>query len=327
MNHHQEEPSGETKCPARQTVEFCDPAPLRLHPLHKHLPGPDVAGAEWHAFVDAASAAGPEGLPAIVVTPEGLIMDGKRRWRAAVQLQWKEIAYTTRPEWEAAALIVDSLMGQRCLTKGAKVYLCLSMLPDYAKSAESRRLRNLRIGAKTLEKPFNPPKPTQLDSGKGLPELCERLGCSDELVRQAVQIRKFFDAPALKDHKFTFQDGSEATLREYWEPIILDAVRPKGLGDVLKGIGYFVDPDGKPLAHPPPERNSHFFYFEQAWQGWAKQCAKWDGMDVADRGRAVEVIATCAREVPTEVLKAAAKAFKAEQKRRGKALKRKEGKA
>jgi hypothetical protein len=347
MNHqqeetHQEEPNGGPKgsqspianrqspiANSKVRVEFCDPAPLRLHPLHKHLPGPDVASTEWHAFVDAASAAGAEGLPAIVVTPEGLIMDGERRWRAAVQLQWKEIAYITRPEWEAAALIVDSLMGQRCLTKGAKVFLSLPLMAEYSKAAETRRLAWLQKGVKILQKPNVSPFPHSVRERHGWgrsEDLAEQLGTSARLVEQAVQIRKFFELPALREHKFTFQDGSEKTLREHFEPLILCGENPIGLGDVLKGIGYFVDPEGKPLAHPPPARNTHFFYFEHGWQGWAKQCGRWEVMDEADRGRAAEVIATAAREVPAEVLKAAVKAFKAEQKRRGKAQKRKEGK-
>ena len=255
-------------------VEFVDPAPLRTHPLHKGMPAIQADSSEWHAFVDGLSAVGAEGIPPIYITAEGMIMDGERRWKAARQLQWPLIACVTRPEGEAATLMVESLLGQRSLTKGAKVYLSLAVLKEFVQGAETRRLANLKRGNKTLEKPLNLPNPTQWASGKGIADVCARLGCGEELLRQAVQIRKYFELPGLVEHKFEFQDGREMTLKEYFEPIILDPEHPKGLGEVLKGIGWFVSPDGKPLNHPPPERNSDLFYFERGWSAWSKCCSR-----------------------------------------------------
>src|SRR5690349_6928103 len=94
-------------------IDFIDPAPLRVHPLHKVLPTVQTDSIEWHAFVDAASAAGPDGLPPIYVTDEGFVIDGERRWRAARQLQWPRIACVVKQDWEAALLIVESLVHQR----------------------------------------------------------------------------------------------------------------------------------------------------------------------------------------------------------------------
>jgi hypothetical protein len=307
-------------------IEFFDPAPLRMHPLHKGMPTVQMDSIEWQAFVDGLSAVGPEGIPPIYVTAEGMIVDGERRWRAARQLQWSCIASVVRPEWEAATLMVESLLGQRSLTKGAKVYLSLGLYREFISGAETRRLANLKIGTRTLEKPLNLPKFAERTSGKGVDGLCEKLGCCRELYWQAVQIRKYFEMPGLVDHKFEFQDGREMTLKEYWEPIILDPEHPKGLGEVLKGIGYFVTPDGKPLNHPPPARNSDLFYFQHGWSTWSKQCSRWEGLSEAERAQAMEAMAQSVQEVPAEVLSVVGRLFKAEAKRRKKSEKRKTSK-
>ena len=318
-------------------IEFLDPAPLRVHPLKRGARsadcGTDGAGqVGWNAFVDAVQAAGPEGIPPIYVTPEGLIMDGERRWKAARQLQWTTIGCVVRPEWEAALVIVESLMGQRSLTKGAKVYLALPLMPEYTKAAESRRLVCLKKGVKILQKANDLPLACSAGSdgkngrnGKTSEAIGALLGAGHDAVEKAMRIRKFFELPALAEHKFDFQDGAQRTLREHFEPLMLDPEHPMGLGEVLKGIGWFVDENGKPLLHAPPERNSHLHYFTCAWEGWAKQSAHWADFDAGERAQAMEIVDEAARAVPEEVLVMTAKKFKDEVKRRKKAESRKKG--
>ena len=267
-------------------TQFCDPAPLRAHPLHGFLPAPDVAGAEWHAFVDACSAAGPEGLPAILVTPEGLIMDGERRWRAAVQLQWTQIKYETRPEWEAALIMIESLLGQRCLSKGAKVYLSLPLMPEYSKQAESRRLMWLRKGVKILQKPNVSPLPYSIGRREASRDLAERLGVERHIVEQAISIRKYFESPELRERKFRFQDGSEKTLKEHFEPQILDGESPIGLGACIAGIGSMVK--GGDYAPPPPQ--SRLGRLTAWWGGSVKSAALWEELSEEERKQAAAEI-------------------------------------
>jgi hypothetical protein len=192
------------------TIEFVEPASMRLHPLHKrHLPEPALDSPEWHAFVDAMSGAGPEGTPPIYATETGLIMDGGRRWKAARVLQWDGMGVIRRPDELAGAIMLESLLGQRHLTKGAKVYLAIGFMPEFVESAERRRLANLRQNRKTLEKALISPKHTERASGKGWEELSARLGVGTTLMDQAVKVRKLF----LLAHKFEFQDGRERTLK------------------------------------------------------------------------------------------------------------------
>jgi ParB/Sulfiredoxin domain len=103
----------------RTKIENVDRVDLTMHARHKELPGPDRESPMWLAFVSALSGAGPEGIPPLIVTPDNRIMDGERRWLAARQLGWDQVPVLRRPESEAAVIIVDSLMGQRHLSKGA----------------------------------------------------------------------------------------------------------------------------------------------------------------------------------------------------------------
>jgi hypothetical protein len=283
------------------TIEFEDVAAMRLHPLHRHLPEPDLKSPEWHAFVDGLSGAGPERIPALFVTPEGLIMDGGRRWKAAKQLQWDVLPVTRQPEELAAVIMTESLLGQRHLTKGAKVYLALGFMPEFIQGAEIRRLRNLQRGRKTLEKALISPKHAECASEKGGSDLAARLGVGTTTVDQALKIRKLFAASG--NHKFEFQDGSTKTLKQHFEALLLDTEHPMGLGEVLKGCGWFVDDEGRPKKQQgPPGRNSHLHYFTSAWSNFSKQCGRWGKMKPAEREQALAAIDLAAREFPAEVL-------------------------
>ena len=290
------------------TIEFVDPKPMRLHPLHKCLPEPAFDSPEWHGFVMGLSGAGPTGIPPIVATPEGLIMDGGRRWRGAKQLQWESIGVVRQAEERAAVIVLESLLGQRHLSKGAKVYLALGFMEEFVASAERRRLANLRSGTKTLEKPLIFPKRTQCASGvaagrefKNLEDLAARLGVSARLLDQAMRVHRLFGLAA--NHVFEFQDGSKRTLKGHFEPRMLDAEQPMGLGEVLKGCGWFVDEEGNPKKQAgPPERNSYLHYFESAWGNFNKQFGRWEKLKSVERARALELVTEGVKGWPEEVL-------------------------
>lgn len=291
-----------------------------MHAMHKQLPAPDRESPMWLAFMAALSAAGPEGIPQLIVTPDNQIMDGERRWLAAKQLNWDQVPIMRRPESEAAVIMVDSLMGQRHLTKGAKVYLAVPLLEDFVASAENRRLQNLKKGSKTIEKALKSPNTTEWGSGNGWVEIAERFGCGVELLRQAVVVRRLFTRSG--EHKFEFQRGQVLTLRGYFEPQILGLpVRgnpephPMGLGEVLKGCGWFVDENGKSKQQAgPPERNSYLHYFSSAWGNFNKQFGRWEKLGLAGRAKALEMITEGVAEWPQEVGEVVIKTLKRKDK-------------
>lgn len=285
-----------------------------MHPRH-NLPGPDFESASWRGFVTSLSARGVEKMtPLIVTAPEGRypgneIVDGQSRWVASKQLGWDEVRIERCAEEEAAAIILENLMGQHHYTKGARVYLAIPNMAEFVQSAETRRLRNLKQGVlpgrgtKTMEKALKFPKSSEGSSGalESVEGVCERLGCGPNLYFQAVRIRRLFDKSG--EHKFEFQDGTEKTLKRHFEPKILDPEQPMGLGEVLKGCGWFVDENGNPKKQAgPPERNSYLHYFQSAWGNFNKQFDRWEKLGLAGRAKAMELVTEGVSEWPAEVI-------------------------
>ena len=211
-------------------TELRDPADLRLHPLRKGFTALDTSEAEqWNAFVDGMSAAGPGGIPPLFITADGRVMDGARRLKAAKQLGWVEVACMVRPEEDAGELVIDTLFGQRNLTRCVKTYLAICILDEFVKSSENRRLRNLQKGLKTLEKPLNGVSSNRLSKPLGgRPEeekstrvLAEKFGVSRETVRRAIQVVELF--------------AKEPELKAKWEPLLMTG--EKNLWNVLSAVG------------------------------------------------------------------------------------------
>jgi ParB-like nuclease domain len=269
-----------------QKIEMRDPADLRLHPLTKRfIPDPDRESGEWLSFVDGLSAAGPEGVPEIFITDDGQVMEGGRRWRAAKQLGWAEIRCRIRPEEDAAALIVESLLGQRNMQRCAKVYIALTLLEPFVKSAEHRRLIHLRNGVKTLEKPLNGVLPSNLAKVPHRPKedhstytLAEKFGVSAETVRRGIQVVELFE--------------KEPEIKEVWEPRLLNG--EKNLWNVLSAVaGAATDQSGRDkgveqstfdfyegLFTPITEKNYHWNQLssqrrEQIVSRWTEEARKW----------------------------------------------------
>jgi hypothetical protein len=238
-------------------MKFEDPNDLRLHPLLKKLPEPDKTSKAWESFVDNLHAAGPKNIEPLIITPEKQIISGGRRWRAAKQLGWTEIATIELPEVLAAVLIVESLFGQRDLTRGAKVYLALEIVPDYVAGAEARRLLNLKQNRKTFEKPI--PKPSNLDSEhvKTITELCQRWAISDETWRLAVQVRQLFT--------------KDPEARRIYEPQLLSG--EKNLWNVISGRAGEIG--GNKGGERPVNSNNQLELFTESLGGLIAAVAPW----------------------------------------------------
>ena len=94
-----------------------DPRSLKLHPLFAKLPPPDyetitetndpdkqkARDAAWGSFIDNMRDEGPDTVAPLIITGD-LVIDGRRRLKAARALQWKEIRCVEVPKERAAAV-------------------------------------------------------------------------------------------------------------------------------------------------------------------------------------------------------------------------------
>lgn len=278
-----------------------DPAELRLHPLHRHLPETPKDSPEWHSFVDGMSGAGCEGTPPIIITPSGFIMDGGRRWQGAKQLQWKEIYCVEQPEDQAALIIVESLFGQRSISRGAKVYLALGVMKEFVAAAEVRRIQNLKRGIKTLENPLKVPKDSNCPS-ETIQELCDRWGVHINTYKNARRVRDLFD--------------KSEELRAQWEPALLSG--EKNLWNVISGIeGRAGDQSTRESA----KAASQLELFDQSLTTLGTAGKFWSRFDAEKREQLIEkargVVANMPQELCRAIAEAAQERFTAETQRRG----------
>lgn len=240
---------------------------LKRHPLNaKFMPEPAVHSPEWGSFKIGMDAAGPEGIPPLVITKDGLIIKGKRRWLAARELQWTKVPCVVRDEAEAALIMMDSLLGQRSLQRGNKAYICILMIKEYISSAEHRRFANLKRGAKTIEKPILFPKAHNEPSGVDLsnPEIADRIGVSIATFKRAASIYRLFYDPKCDGWREIYKNHQDAcpkleVLRELqakWkaemEPEILSGERT--ITQVLQAVsGSLEEFQKKPKGQEQPE--------------------------------------------------------------------------
>jgi hypothetical protein len=264
------------------TVAYHDPFELRTHRLQKFLPEPDRKGSEWPAFVDAMQAAGPEGIPAIFITPDKQIMDGGWRWRAAKELEWPEIKCEVQPEDRAGTLVVETLLHRKQMTRGAVVYLALRFQEDFIKSAESRRLSNLRRGTKTREIPLKSPmsgtRHRETEGDETVVALCARWGIPRDTYYRAVEVQNLF--------------SERADLRKELEPQLLSG--EKSLWNILSAVGgNDTDQTGRALG-----------VLTNALSSFLKQRELWDKLSAEQRAEMKMKWQAAAAELPGSLRKA-----------------------
>jgi hypothetical protein len=299
-------------------VKFLDPGPkppegqpvLKRHPLNaKLMPEPIVASPEWASFKVGLSAAGPENIPPIVITSEGLIMEGKRRWLAARELQWDRLACVVREETDAALLMIDALCGQRDLERGTKAYITILGLREYIRSAEARRLANLQRGRKTIEFPLNSPKGIEYPSEANLsnPEIADRIGCNVETIKTAAEIYRLFYDPKCASWKHFYTNFPDLcpkleVLKEYqaasraeMEPEILSGKRT--IWQVRQAIAGSL-PEMQRETH---EEQPELALWADAIEPLRKVAPTWKHLSEENREVVLKVWRTTVHKLPEEL--------------------------
>lgn len=249
-----------------------DPADLKLHPLLKKQPG------EWEdddpRFIALVEDIRQRGIDQpIIVTKDMLVADGRHRLRGAKRLQIETIPCKICADDEVPAVILHSLLQRRHYTKGQLAYLLARTIDEAFVEAQKRQLAGLKHGDTA---------PVRNSVSKALTpeEWATQIGVSVQYLRQAKRIHEFF----ADDKKRKFNDEGKkavtATLREFFEPKILDADEPHGLGAVIAGISSVLDAEKKGKPHKggkPAETDRQLELFNKVvsdelnrWEYWQK---------------------------------------------------------
>jgi hypothetical protein len=218
-----------------------DPAELRPHPLRKHVPAPDPeTDPSYKALLLAVRDSGVR--EPLLIDSQGHVAKGWRRRCAAKALQLAEVPCIVIADHEAGVVFMEGLLTRRRITAGAAVYLLVPSFEAVIKSANDRRLANLK---RTGKEPFYAPldareilkNPNDLpNSGTTVRDLIERLGVNEQTFRKAVEVHRVFHDPRQAQIRTWLNASSkrvsveqlpalQAELKAEFEPLLLNGER------------------------------------------------------------------------------------------------------
>lgn len=198
---------------------------LTIHPLAKQLPEWPVDDGRFMALTEDIRERGLD--RPLLIDREERIVDGRMCWRAVKRLQLPQVECKVVLDEQIAGTIVNSLVQRRHLTKGQLAYVSFPILAPAYEERRRNRVANLRKGQQS-------PDADSIGIGKTVESFYVQLGISRDTFDQCVRIHDAFKNPK----KFEWLDERRPlTLREYYEPRIMDPHESAGLGAVLAGIG------------------------------------------------------------------------------------------
>lgn len=263
-------------------VQYRPTAELAIHKAIAGMPRLDPEDPRYDAMRGAWMESGI--LPPLYVTAAGKIVDGRHRWWFAKDMKLAEVPVIEVDEDEVSTVIMAAIAGRNHLTKGQRAYLSFPYLLDAWEAAQRRRMEILTSG---INRGLLPKVPTVED-------LSEQLGVSEDLLKQARRLHEAF--------------GKVPGLQATWEPRILDAEEPIGLGAALAGIAGETSTKGKPK---PPTRNTAIRNFSVGLENLIRPVSHWDRWNEEERDLAVESIRHTIFQFPPAALDAVAAAVRA----------------
>lgn len=201
-------------------IQFLDPKALGVHLALKHIPRL-AADSEGARAITASIATA--GILEPLKTKAGLVVDGRERLRAALELHYDAVPCIEIADGEVHSVILHSLIARKHYTKSALAYLAQPFFERALDEGKKRRLENLKRGDES------PDRQLRILSGN-TEAAAEQLGINRQFLFSARNIHGHFK--------------KEPALREHFEPLILSG--EMGLGQVLQGIAGWEATKGKP---------------------------------------------------------------------------------
>ena len=228
-------------------------------------------------------------IPPICITEAGQIVDGRHRYWFARDMAMSTIPVVEVSSHEVASIVISGICGKNHTTKGQRAYLAVPFMQGAFEEVQLRRLATLQSGGKQ--------KFTQLPDAEGL---ATRLGISVEILKQARRLHAEFQ--------------KSPDLRAEFEPRILAAEDPIGLGAALAGIAGKVSTENKPRGET---RNTALHNWGVAWKNVCAAANRgWSRWSAEEKGEASETLAREITQLPDEALEKTAEAARAELKAR-----------
>jgi hypothetical protein len=291
----------------RRPVQFRPIGEFSIHPAIASDPRLSAKDPRYLAMQAAWTEQ--DGCPPVYATKDGQIVDGRHRFWWLQQMEADAVPWIEVGEDEVPQVILGALQGRNHITKGQRAYLAAPKLDGAFKAAQARRMAILQSGGRC--------KLPQLPSVEAL---AEKLGISHEFLRQARRIHEAFAAhPARMDFSGDGGGKKKLTLREYFEPRILDAEEPMGLGVALAGIGSKVSPSSAGSgARSVAARNSHLARTVHWWKSAKSTGDRWQKLKPEERDTVSDFVRDAVTHWPEDLVEVVTAAVRAARRAKAK---------
>ena len=260
---------------------------LTIHPAIAGMPR--LAQDDPRYLVMKATWAETGFIPPICVTEAGQIVDGRHRYWFARDMAMSTIPVVEVSSHEVASIVISGICGKNHTSKGQRAYLAVPYLQDAFQEVQARRLALLSSGGKQ-----------RLTAIQDADVLSERLGVSRELLNHARRLHAAFE--------------KHPALRAEFEPRILAAEDPIGLGAALAGIAGKQSTENKPRGET---RRTALHNWGVAWHNVCAAANRgWLRWTDEEKSEASETLAREITQLPDEALEKTAEAARAELKAR-----------
>lgn len=305
-------------------IETRDPKDLRPLPYVAAMPRWPKEAPEWGAFVEDIRASGI--CHPIQILPDGRVVDGETRRQAALALGLKSVPVEVVADESAAAICLRELVLRRNLSKGQLAYVAVPVLGPVLEAAEAAHLERLKTGNQKGQEPtgteFRMVGGGQFSEVHTKEKLAETLGITSRLLRQAEEVHSLFAKTDATPFLWTGDDAkieleqrgldpeTKLTMRQYYEPLILDPEHPTGLGAVIAGISskleQMVKADKHGIAHgggKAAQPAEQLRLFTDVWDSLVTRYDYWKRMDPDRRKEATAKLDESLHAAPEDFLK------------------------
>ncbi|MDB6125475.1 MAG: hypothetical protein JWQ71_4468 [Pedosphaera sp.] len=260
----------------------CDPGKLSVHPLTKAMPEWGAEDERFLALVEDIRARGVD--QPLLIDGEERIVDGRHRWRAALQVRLPEVACKVIDDAEIASAILHSLIQRRHFTKSALAYLAYPLLEEAHEEAVQRKLNSLKNSNKSSSS-------MESTTTKTVEEFARSFGFGRDLFYQARELHEKFK----KDPRLKYE----------YEAIILNG--ELGLGTFLASL---VDSIATAVPRKPRFLSERFVLVESAFETLTKRFAYWEEFDTDQRSELAPMIRRTVAKMPVDLRKEFQKAIR-----------------
>ncbi len=297
--------------PPNAQIIYRDPTDLSIHPAKKLLV--DDWGKEDPRHVALVKDIRQRGIDCpLIIDSEGQIIEGRRRHRAARQLQLTSVPCIIRQQDEVYGIILHGFLQRGHYTKSQLAYLSYPLIEPALAEIKARQLKNLQQGVSkvrnTIESTDSSESPRCGLSANSAEELADDVGIGRSLFFMAQDVHQLFRKHT-SPRDLTDSDGileSGVTFRAFYEPRILrqefDAEgkrqSPYGLGAVKAGIEGSLKNNGAAKAPVPAQLE----LFNEGWELVGKRMRYWQDFKEPDKAKALGAVRDTFALMPSDLL-------------------------